>query len=349
MINRFKGKKLMFLVLAVTVIASLFFTNVFAASVTQSIKVAYNNVKIVMAGKSINPSDANGKAVEPFIFNKTTYLPVRAIANALNKTIIWNGKTNTVYINDAKYKDGTYKVSYDKFDSHGWKAFVELTIKNNEITSAKFDYVNKDGALKTQDPNYEKNMKAKTGVGPQEYTVKLTQGLMNKQDISSVDTVTGATSGSNEFKELVAAALTNAVKGSTTESIIPLVEAVSYKDGTYKATFDKLDSHGWNAQVELTIKSNVITFCTFDYVDKDGNFKSKNAGYNVSMKAKAGTSPQTYVVQLAQNLLKVQSPLKVDTVTGATSSSSNFKELAEAALGHAQTGDQTTVVLPQKE
>jgi major membrane immunogen (membrane-anchored lipoprotein) len=203
--------------------------------------------------------------------------------------------------------------------------------------------------LKTQDANYEKNMKAKTGVGPQEYTVKLTQDLMNKQDIGSVDTVTGATSGSNEFKELVAAALTNAVKGSTTASTIPLVEAASYKDGTYKATFDKLDSHGWNAQVELTIKSNVITFCTFDYVDKDGNFKSKNAGYNVSMQAKSGTCPQTYVVQLAQSLLKVQSPLKVDTVTGATSSSSNFKELAEAALGHAQTGDQTTVVLPQKE
>ncbi len=351
MLNKNKVQKIVMGGVAVAAIAGLLFTSTFAETVEQTIKVAYNNIKIVIGGKQITPTDANGNAVQPFISNGTTYLPLRAVAKALNKNVIWNGTTGTIYLNDASYKDGTYKASYDKLDSHGWKAFVELTVKANEITAAKFDYTNKDGNLKTKDEAYETSMKAKSGTGPQEYTVKLSQDLLNKQDIAAVDTVTGATSGSVEFKELVAAALAKAVSGDTTEAIVTLVEeeAASYKDGTYKATFDKIDSHGWNAQVELTIKDNAITFCTFDYVDKDGNFKSRNADYNVSMKAKSGTNPQVYVVQLAEDLLKKQSVAKVDAITGATHSSANFKELAEAALEHAKTGDQTAVVLPQKD
>ncbi len=44
------------------------------------------------------PKDANGNVVEPFTMNGTTYLPVRAISNALEKDVEWDGEAFSVYI-----------------------------------------------------------------------------------------------------------------------------------------------------------------------------------------------------------------------------------------------------------
>ena len=39
--------------------------------------------------------------MEPFIYNGTTYLPVRAVGEALGKQVGWDGKTKTVYIGEV--------------------------------------------------------------------------------------------------------------------------------------------------------------------------------------------------------------------------------------------------------
>ena len=49
-----------------------------AKSLTETIQVTYSNIKIFMDGEQLDPRDANGTQVEPFIYNGTTYLPVRA-------------------------------------------------------------------------------------------------------------------------------------------------------------------------------------------------------------------------------------------------------------------------------
>jgi len=72
--------------------------NVFALPIDKVITVAYNNIKIVIDGKEINPVDANGVTVDPFIYNGTTYLPVRAVATALGKEVYWDGPNYTVYL-----------------------------------------------------------------------------------------------------------------------------------------------------------------------------------------------------------------------------------------------------------
>jgi len=68
------------------------------ATVTRTISVAYRNIQIVVNGERITPRDAQGRIVEPFIFNGTTFLPVRAVSEALGKTVDWDGPTSTVYI-----------------------------------------------------------------------------------------------------------------------------------------------------------------------------------------------------------------------------------------------------------
>ncbi len=48
----------------------------------------------------IEPKDAKGNGVEPFVYNGTTYLPVRVVGQAFNKEVRWDGATSTVYIGD---------------------------------------------------------------------------------------------------------------------------------------------------------------------------------------------------------------------------------------------------------
>lgn len=69
-----------------------------AERVTKTAELLYNNIKVVIDGKQADLKDAQGNTVEPFIIDGTTYLPVRAVANALNKAVSWDGATQTVYI-----------------------------------------------------------------------------------------------------------------------------------------------------------------------------------------------------------------------------------------------------------
>lgn len=61
----------------------------------------YNDIKITMNGKQITPTDANGNAVEPFVIEGSTYLPVRAVANALDLTVGWDDATKTVSLTNG--------------------------------------------------------------------------------------------------------------------------------------------------------------------------------------------------------------------------------------------------------
>lgn len=58
----------------------------------------YPGVSIYMDDTKLNPTDANGKPVEVFIYNGTTYLPVRAVSEALGQVVQWEGSTRSVYI-----------------------------------------------------------------------------------------------------------------------------------------------------------------------------------------------------------------------------------------------------------
>jgi hypothetical protein len=75
-------------------------TVAFAASRKQ-IDAFYNDIKLLVDGKAVTPRDAAGKAVEPFLVDGTTYLPLRAVASALGKKVNWNQDTYTVSIADV--------------------------------------------------------------------------------------------------------------------------------------------------------------------------------------------------------------------------------------------------------
>ena len=65
------------------IIGATMITTAFAATGAIQKTLEYNNIKITLAGEEGIPKDANGKYGEPFAIEGTTYLPVRAISNAL--------------------------------------------------------------------------------------------------------------------------------------------------------------------------------------------------------------------------------------------------------------------------
>lgn len=58
-------------------------------------KEHFRDIKIVVDGKEVSTS------AEPFIYNGTTYLPIRAVGEAVGKEVTWNAGTNTVYLGEV--------------------------------------------------------------------------------------------------------------------------------------------------------------------------------------------------------------------------------------------------------
>lgn len=68
----------------------------------------YQDIKITLNGETVTPKDGAGNVVEPFTIEGTTYLPVRAIGNALGLDVGWDGETNTVVLTSAEKETSIY-------------------------------------------------------------------------------------------------------------------------------------------------------------------------------------------------------------------------------------------------
>ena len=95
------------------------------ASNTRTLQASFNNIKIVVDGVELKPQDSNGNAVEPFIFNGTTYLPVRAVASAVGKSVYWDGPNYTVYLGNmnGKLEYPTLRFRDAKFICGSWGGY----------------------------------------------------------------------------------------------------------------------------------------------------------------------------------------------------------------------------------
>lgn len=128
---------------------------------------------------------------------------------------------------------------------------------------------------------------------------------------------------------LVATALTTSVfvgcgaKAETTET--------GLKNGTYTAE-SEADDKGYAASIEITVADGKISAVKYDEKDADGVSKLDMPEYNEKMEAKSGSNPIAAYPALEAALLESQDVTSVDTVTGATKTSTSFTTLAEKAL-----------------
>jgi hypothetical protein len=130
--------------------STLLTATVFATPVAKNAQLFFNNIKIFVDDVSVTPKDAQGNVVEPFIYNGTTYLPVRAVSNALGKNVEWDGKTSSVYIgkhNNANKDGQTSSMWLDQLDyfnyqrggsSDSWVLWESS--KDNDSTGASYSH-----------------------------------------------------------------------------------------------------------------------------------------------------------------------------------------------------------------
>ncbi len=68
----------------------------FAKVSKMNIPVSFNNIKVVIDGKELKTDK------EPFTYEGITYLPVRAVAEAVGKDVKWDSTTQTVTLSGVK-------------------------------------------------------------------------------------------------------------------------------------------------------------------------------------------------------------------------------------------------------
>lgn len=72
-------------------------------NITIGLTADYADIKVTLDGKPLNLTDANGKVVEPFAVEGTTYLPIRAISNALGLEVGWDGEYHVVTLSTEPF------------------------------------------------------------------------------------------------------------------------------------------------------------------------------------------------------------------------------------------------------
>lgn len=94
-------------------------SSAFATTGKVTKELEYRNISVTLDGKKLDLRDAQGNAVEPFMFSGTNYLPVRALAESLGLEVAWDGSTNTVVLTtpgksaSTSIGDGMYLVGKD--------------------------------------------------------------------------------------------------------------------------------------------------------------------------------------------------------------------------------------------
>ncbi|WP_010252223.1 stalk domain-containing protein [Acetivibrio cellulolyticus] len=92
-------RKLKLLTVATLIFTGGMLTQTFAVPVVQDIVAKLKpDVTIMINGQKLQAKDGNGKEVYPIIYNGSTYLPVRAVADAVKLPVDWDGKTQTVFL-----------------------------------------------------------------------------------------------------------------------------------------------------------------------------------------------------------------------------------------------------------
>lgn len=118
------------IVIGMVIMSLIYAMPVLAAFIDKYITVQ-TGVNIYVNDNLLKPTDANGNPVEPFIYEGTTYLPVRAIANAFDTDVKWEGKTGSVYV--GKHKSDEPAVLLQDLDYFTGKDFKFKTSEKDNL------------------------------------------------------------------------------------------------------------------------------------------------------------------------------------------------------------------------
>jgi len=117
-------KKKLYVLLAVTIIGAIVFSSMAlaAGSTAKSIKAYFSGIRILVDGKQ------QASTPEPFVYNDTTYVPIRLVSTALGANVSWNAAQNAVVITSNAQQNQALQQQITDLKS-------QITQKDSQITS----------------------------------------------------------------------------------------------------------------------------------------------------------------------------------------------------------------------
>ncbi len=110
-----------------------------AKKATETIEVEYSNIKIYKDNVLCELKDANGSIIEPFIYNGTTYMPVRGTANLADMQVTWDGTTQSVYLWDEMVPEGTSFIEVcPPYELRCFEKYIATEGKNFTMAGQKY-------------------------------------------------------------------------------------------------------------------------------------------------------------------------------------------------------------------
>lgn len=98
---------------AIILMFTMFLTTSYAANVYKKTIEVVSGINVNFNNQALDMTDANGKSVEAFIYQGTTYVPLRAVSSAFGADISYDSNTHTVdfYDDFAELVTAAYKLN----------------------------------------------------------------------------------------------------------------------------------------------------------------------------------------------------------------------------------------------
>lgn len=108
----------------------------YAKVANMDIPVMFNNIKIVVDGKELKTDK------EPFIYEGTTYLPVRAVGEAVGKNVTWDAASKTVILGETEQKETEQTETEQKEPEQPEETASDNDSRLGKLSSKPSTYVN---------------------------------------------------------------------------------------------------------------------------------------------------------------------------------------------------------------
>jgi major membrane immunogen (membrane-anchored lipoprotein) len=119
-------------------------------------------------------------------------------------------------------QDGYYMAIAADFDAYGWQEYVSIYVNHDVIATVEYNARNRSGFVKSWDMEYMRQMSADTGTYPNEFFRSYISSLLDRQDPSKVDAITGATESHTTFQLLAQAAIEKAKAGDVDVAFVEI-------------------------------------------------------------------------------------------------------------------------------
>lgn len=190
----------------------------------------------------------------------------------------------------AKSQDGTYRYKDEMEDGNGFYNQVDLTIKDNQITSLTWEAVNGKGVGKSEMSQLGQYQMTEHGPLWSEQSNMLceyvlenqtTEGLMN--DGGTTDALASVSIHVGGFIDTLKKALMIAGGDLSYVGISDILKTT--EDGIYSYLSETADENGFRDQMQITVKNHEIKALIWDCVGEDGIGKrnlSEEGKYNMT-------------------------------------------------------------------